>query len=221
MKRTFIPYSMSMVLFLVALSTSAEAVTRRSRGMALRHRSHLSLHLGAQERSKINDWYYYDGILTKYSDDDLVVSIGYGYFVDELTAFTVTVKVLEAETESFIGSLGVYNVDQAVVPIFFGVRRYLGPPRSHSAVRPYLALAGGPVIGSESLSLAGSDCYEETHTQAVVGAHFGGGIDFILGRHLTFGFNAGYNLMSDFDEPVAGHVNYSGTEFGVGIGFLF
>ena len=222
MKRTVLHYSLSMVLLIVALSTSAEAISKRKLRPSLKQRSHVELRFGVQDHTNIdNDYYYYDGFVTRRNNNDLIVSFGYNYFVDDQTAFSVALKVLAADDESGVDAIGVYDAEYGVVPIFFGFRHYLGQRRSPSPVRPYVTIMGGPVIGSEKFTVISNEIYEFDNTYTAAGAHFGGGIDFIAGRHFTFGLNAGYNLLSDFSEPVGGHVNYSGAEFGIGFGYLF
>jgi hypothetical protein len=58
-------------------------------------------------------------------------------------------------------------------------------------------------------------------TEATIGGHVGGGVDFHLARWFSVGVNAGYNWMADFSEPVGTRDNYSGPELGVSFGWLF
>ena len=74
---------------------------------------------------------------------DMPVAFGFNYRAHERTAFTVTVRVLASETEDIMDRFSVYNCEFAVVPIFIGLRQYLGHHAHRSPVRPYLALGGG------------------------------------------------------------------------------
>ncbi len=212
-----------LAVFLTAMSVEdAEAISKRSGSkFSLSHRSQLELRLGVRDDAHFNGDYYVGGVATRNDIGDMLVAFGFNYWADERTAFNLTVRVLASETEDLVDRISVYNSEFAVVPIFIGFRQYLGRHAHRSPMRPYLALGGGPVIGSQRLSVAGVEVLSETRTLTAMGAHIGGGIDFIAGRHFMFGMNAGYNLLSDFDEPIGGHVNYSGAEFAVGFGVLF
>lgn len=223
MKQLIVFPVVAAVLLVALPAGEVNAISRRHRHaeFSLSHRSQLELRLGVRDDTHIEDDYYIGAVSSRNSIGDLLVNVGYNYFADERTAINLSVRVLASEFEEGIGPLGVYEYNVAVVPIFIGFRHYLGSPGYGGPVRPYLALAGGPVVGSQRLSLVGYEVVDETRTLAAMGAHIGGGIDFIAGRHLMFGINAGYNLLSDFDEPVGGHVNYSGAEFAAGVGFVF
>jgi len=213
----------ALAIFLAAVPAEvAEAFSKRSGSrFSLRHRSQLELRLGIRDDAHFDGDYYVGGVATRNSIGDMMVAFGFNFWADERTAFTLTARVLASETEDVIDWTHVYNTEFAVVPIFIGFRQYLGRHVHHSPVRPYLAFGGGPVIGTQRLWIAGVEVLSETRTISAAGAHIGGGVDFIAGRHFMFGMNAGYNLLSDFDEPIGGHVNYSGAEFAVGFGVLF
>ncbi len=221
MYRKFISIVTLTALAVVVFSADAAAIRKERSRFSLQNRSQIEIRFGVYENADFDEEYYYDGILTRYSNDNLMVSIGYNYWTDERTAFNLTVKVLGSEFDDGINYTGIYRTSYAVVPIFLGVRIYPGRPGVRSPIRPYLTATGGPVFGTESLSLIGFDIIEERRTETAAGVHLGGGIDILAGRHFMLGVNAGYNLISDFDEPIGGHVNYSGGEFGVGFGFLF
>ena len=42
-----------------------------------------------------------------------------------------------------------------------------------------------------------------------------------MGRHFMVGIQGGFNLMSDFNEPLAGRKNFSGFELSIGASWLF
>jgi hypothetical protein len=90
------------------------------------------------------------------------------------------------------------------------------------AVRPYLAVGLGPVIGGSSGAGVSSDgAFAGSRTRASVGGTIGAGVDFHLGRHGSVGVGGGYQWMVDFSEPVGARDNYSGFQLGVNIGWLF
>ena len=53
------------------------------------------------------------------------------------------------------------------------------------------------------------------------GSRAGVGFDLKMGRYFVAIADLGYNLMTDFSEAVGGRRNYSGLEFGLGIGWQF
>ena len=214
-------YLMLATFVTVVFSSDAEAIKKRRAGYTLAHRTQLELRLGVREDTQDNDGIYYDGLLWHHENEDLVVSFAVNHWMDETTAFSLTVKSLAGNYDDEVGIPGLYSADFNVVPVFLGFKKYLGHPAARSSVRPYLALAGGPVFGTERLEILGTDLYTETEHETAVGAYFGAGIDFLAGRHFMFGINGGYNLISDFDEPVGGRDNYSSAELGVGFGLIF
>lgn len=222
MRRSIVVLTVTAVFVVTMATENALAISRRSAPtFSLSHRSQVEFRLGVRDDAHFDDDYYVGWVSSRNGLGDMLVAFGYNYWADERTALNLTVRVLASESEDFIDRTSLYNAEFAVVPIFVGFRQYLGRMAPRSAVRPYVALAGGPVIGDQRLSLVGVEVVSETRTLAAAGAHIGGGIDFIAGRHFMFGMNAGYNLMTDFDEPIGGHVNYSGAEFAVGFGLIF
>ena len=136
------------------------------------------------------------------------------YIIDN----TEIIKVMVAEV---VGSKYALRLDKPhLIQLDFN-GNVVKAPFGFAEGSPEFLSAAGPVFGTETLSLVGLDIFEERRTETAAGAHLGGGIDFIAGRHFMLGISAGYNLISDFDDPIGGHVNYSGGEFGVGFGFVF
>lgn len=211
-------YLVVTTLMIILAVPSAGAISKRKSGLSLKHRTQLELRLGVREDTHDDD---YEGLVWAYNNDDVVVSFGLNHWVDETTAFNLTVKALAGDYSERIGIPGVYSAEFGVVPLFVGFRKYLGQPGAWASIRPYLALGGGPVFGRERIEILAQDIYAETNTETAIGAYFGAGIDFMVSRHFMVGVNGGYNLLSDFDEPIGGHVNYSTAELGVGFGLVF
>ncbi len=220
MKRV-LTYSLALAVMSVALSANiAEAVSMRKRASySLQNRSQIEVRFGVRDDTHEDDGFHSDLLASRSGLGDAFVTFGYNYFVDERTAINLSLKVLAAETIDYLDFAGGYSEEYSVVPIFVGMRHYLTSPGQRSPVRPYVAFGAGPVFASQRFSFL--NLYDDTDTYTAVGAHFGGGIDMIAGRHFMLGINAGYNLMSDFDTTLGDKDNYSGAEFGVGFGFLF
>jgi len=94
--------------------------------------------------------------------------------------------------------------------------------REREAVKPFVAVGLGPVIGSSVGTFSGHGARATgVNDQATVGGHVGAGVDFHLARWFSVGVTGGYNWMADFSTPVGAHSNYSGAELGMTFGWLF
>ena len=76
-------------------------------------------------------------------------------------------------------------------------------------------------MGTTSRETVGTQVVVETGVETAFGGRLGGGTDVLLGRHFMVNASAGYNLVSDFSEPVGGRDNYSGFEMRVGVSWSF
>jgi hypothetical protein len=109
-----------------------------------------------------------------------------------------------------------------VAPILFGIKYYFAQSTFNTSVRPYAKAAVGPFIGSQEKSEENiTGVVIESRTEATFGGQLGGGVDFLMSRHFMTGFSLGYNLISDFDQPIGGSRNYSGPVFNFGLSVLF
>ncbi|MCP4600285.1 MAG: hypothetical protein GY847_07095, partial [Proteobacteria bacterium] len=57
--------------------------------------------------------------------------------------------------------------------------------------------------------------------ETAFGGQLAAGLDFVTGRNFMMSAGFGWNLMSDFNEPIGGSKNYSGPEFSFGFSWLF
>ncbi len=105
--------------------------------------------------------------------------------------------------------------------MLFGVKYYLPKSTYGTSVRPFLKAAVGPFMGRQSKTLVFLFVTADSRSETAFGGQLGGGVDFVLSRRFLLGVNLGYNLMSDFDQPIGGSDNYSGPEFSFGLSFLF
>jgi hypothetical protein len=84
-----------------------------------------------------------------------------------------------------------------------------------SAVRPYLGVAAGPYLGSES------DGFRATASvRSVLGARVGGGFDAFPSRWFRLGARAAYHVVPEFDEPVGSVRSARGPQFSLELGVL-
>lgn len=155
-------------------------------------------------------------------------SLSYAYWMRENLSVYFTVGVMPVKVDSHVqsipSSLSAPVVSQntvMILPVLFGVRYYLSGHNSATVFRPYLAAAVGPYIGHETKSEVGVQVLQESRTTTVPGGRLGAGIDMQLSRYFMLGIDAGYNLLTEYSDPLGGRENYSGAEFGFGVSWLF
>lgn len=90
------------------------------------------------------------------------------------------------------------------------------------AVKPYLTVGVGPVVGVSSGSGTNkTSAIVGTRSAVTAGGNLGGGVDVLAGRSWSIGANAGYAWMADFSKPIGGRDSYNGFNLSVGAGWLF
>ena len=140
--------------------------------------------------------------------------ISYNYYPNSNYAFTFSAGAMASEVR--VETFSSYT--STVIPIMMGMKYYFADVDKNNTLRPYLSGSLGTIIGTET----GVDIlYAGTHTENAFGANVGFGTDIILGSLVKLHADIGYNLYSDFKEPIGGRDNYSGAEFSFGIGFMF
>jgi hypothetical protein len=153
---------------------------------------------------------------------DFLVGLQYTRFVREDLAITFGADALPSNS-SVVSATGAFSGSRAIVTLPVGIRwNPMKGQLSARAVKPYIALGFGPVIGgSEGSSLSLGSAFAGAQSAATAGGFFGAGVDVLTGRWCSIGVSAGYNLMADFSRPIGGRDNYSGFQVAVGLGLLF
>jgi hypothetical protein len=142
-------------------------------------------------------------------------------FQDNL-AWNISIGGMLADIEVNTDFTGTSTEAAVVAPILFGIKYYFAQSTFNTSVRPYAKAAVGPFIGSQEKSEENiTGVVIESRTEATFGGQLGGGVDFLMSRHFMTGFSLGYNLISDFDQPIGGSRNYSGPVFNFGLSVLF
>ena len=154
---------------------------------------------------------------------NLFSGVQYTRFLREDLALTAAYTAISAESGATVGPQGLFAGSAVIMASQIGLRwnPLKGDHRSQP-VKPYLATGSGPVFGTTIGSFSGpGGMFAGERTQATVGGHIGGGVDFHVTRGFSIGVNSGYNWMVDFAEPVGSRDNYSGPEVGLSFGWLF
>jgi len=198
---------------LFSLSCTAEA-------QSMSGRSRIELRLGVGFRTNTGTSVGAGGIETNTEAAGLLGGFTYAHWTSEVLAYTVGLGVLSVDAKTSVGTGGVETRSAVVVPILVGLRRYLSVSNPESGVRPFGSVEAGPFIGHESATTVGSSIGVESRSQTAFGGRLGAGLDLGTGR-VIFGVYAGYDLMTDFSEPVGGKSNHSGFELGLAVGLRF
>jgi len=208
-------------MLLPALALVLTAATLEARGLT--GKSQIELRLGIREPGPLHTESWCGSTVTRTTTDRLGISLGYTGFVTRRHAFGIWASLVGTTSDDCDDCCCCYDdqYNAGVASIYIGMRHYLNGFDRPGAVRPYLSFGVGPVIGSEYGPVPGAESVYRRHTLTAMGAQVGGGADIIVGRHFSLGLHAAYNAMTDFSEPLAGRVNYSGGEFGVGFGVMF
>jgi hypothetical protein len=153
---------------------------------------------------------------------DFLAGLRYTRFLREDLALTFGADVL-TNASAGVSTAGIFSGTKTIVALPLGLRwnPLRGELRSR-ALKPFLAVGFGPVIGASSGgSVDSTSVFAGTRTAATAGGFFGAGFDVHVGRRWSIGVDAGYNLMADFSRPIGGSDNYSGFEVALGLGWMF
>ncbi|MBM4160140.1 MAG: hypothetical protein FJ217_03475 [Ignavibacteria bacterium] len=204
----------TVAVILFCIGSMAFAQPRSMRG-----KSCFELQLGLWNEMRAGNQVGLGGATSEAKSRGFLGGISYSYWMREHLAISLAAGILAAEATSSQPFLWTPEQrSSSVVQILVGIKYHLLEPEPDESVRPYVAAAIGPVLGSESENAVFS---QAAHSENAVGLRLGAGIDFLAGSWLKFGVNAGYNVMSDFRTPIGARKNYNGPDFSLGVGFLF
>ena len=148
-------------------------------------------------------------------------AVVYGYWIQPNLALTVCAGSMMADVTSEVSPGTVTAETAVVVRLMMGVKYHFLESSLESQVRPHLIVEVGPFIGSQTKEEVGLTVVTESRSEMAIGSHLGAGTDFLLGRHFILGATVGYNLMTDFEQPIGGSKNYSGPEFSISFAYIF
>ena len=154
------------------------------------------------------------GFIIESGNGGLSGKIGYSYYYNEKFAINLSVSLFQSKATI----KGVTLESSTIIPVLLGISYYLRKFSDKLPIKPYLFGATGISVGSES-NIATISIND--HTESAFMIYIGAGFDFVLGSLIKLTSEIGYNLATDFSEPIGGRKNYSGPEFSIGLGFMF
>ncbi len=149
------------------------------------------------------------------------VQLTYSRWLDERAALQFSAGLLGADAR--VGAAGARTeVESAVVvPLLVGLKYQPFEFKSGDGVRPFVSAALGAYVGNTAGVKAGAaSSVVAAHSESVLGARVGAGIDLLAGRHFTFAAGAGYRMVGEFEQPIGGRTRFSGAEFTLTMGVL-
>lgn len=204
--------SIILIIVLVVSSTAQPLLKRHEIGIRIGMWNQVS-----DSRTEVN----WKGVSTSVNSSGFLGGLSYSHWMTEGFAVNVSVSAMVADIETNVGYLGVTTETAVVVPIFFGVKQYFPASTFGTGMRPFVQVGLGPYIGSQSRTKSGLEVVAESRSESAMGGQVALGADLLLSRRFLFGVSLGYNLMTDFSEPIGGSRNYSGPDFGLKFSYLF
>jgi len=201
------------------IAAPREATHRRGDGprFAVRGRNRLEMRTGMWRKGN-------NGVtvVTGTSGLDAFAGFGYTRYVRENLAVVLSVDGFGIDSGSTVGANGVGAGMVGGTSVSLGVRwNPMHGDLRNQALKPFLAVSLGPVIGASSGSFVGKTVSTGEELRATIGAFLGGGFDVHVSRSFSMGVNAGYNVMQNFSEPVGLRDNFNGPQVGISLGWVF
>jgi hypothetical protein len=159
-----------------------------------------------------------NGIKQSAKASGFVGGVGYSYWMREYLAVTIEASMLSGEASSTVSLSNIQQHANSVISVLIGMKYFLPQPEPEDRVRPFVALGIGSYIGSETENSLFS---QSAHSESVIGARLGVGLDALLGSWFKLSANVGYNMMGDFKTPVGARNNFNGYDMSFGFGFVF
>jgi hypothetical protein len=160
-------------------------------------------------------------VSTSVGSDGFLGGVYYSHWLSEGLAISLEASAMALDVDTRIDPLTVSTVSSSVTRALIGARLYFPKSTYGTSVRPFVSATVGPYFGDQSETTTGLTILTESRTETAFGGQLGAGVDFILGRHFLTGVTMGYQIMSDFDNPIGGSNNYGGPVFGISIAYLF
>ena len=198
--------------------------------LSLRGSSSLELNLGLWSESRASAQISQSGVQSSAKTNGFIGGLTYSYWMRENVAITVAGSLLSAEaTMNVVNAAAGYSSiataltsplqsANSIASFIVGMRYYLPEPEQEDHVRPFVSVGVGSYMGFEA---SNSLLSVSAHSESAFGGRVGAGLDVFLGSVVKFNANAGYNVMTDFQNAVGARRNFNGIDASLGIGFIF
>lgn len=150
--------------------------------------------------------------------------LNFGHFLRNNLKFNLMLRFLQADTKVYIGKKGSGDLNTENIyfgDILLGVQYYFLPMDDPSKLKPYVKGNLGMAYGRESAVTVGSAVSVKEKNETAFEVMTAAGFDFYLSNHFSLGAEAGYTMMSEFNNYIGGVKDFGGTEFGVTISYTF
>ncbi|NMB80594.1 MAG: hypothetical protein GYA14_02115 [Ignavibacteria bacterium] len=156
------------------------------------------------------------------AESNFMGNLYYNYWITDEWALELNAGILNAEVFSGVSMTGIEQKAATVVPVLAGARYYPAFAALAENVRPCVVALVGAHMGHSSSNKVtlGVKIGSETKVQSVFGSKLGLGVDAFLSGWMRLGLLAGYNIGSDFNEPVGTRENYSGFDLSLNFGIM-
>ena len=214
MKSTKLLLLLVIVCLQITSITSAQDLSTENRSIAEYPKHSIDLRFSMWRNSSSDVSVKYTGVSIDVGGGNTGGRIMYNYYPNSDFAFTFSAGVLSAQVN--VNTISSYT--STIIPVMMGAKYFLVSEDVDQPFKPYLSGMVGLLHGAESgikiLSV-------NQHSETAMGGYFGIGTDVILGSLIKLHTDLGYNLFTEFKQPIGSKDNYSGPEFSFGIGFMF
>ena len=205
-------------VFALAMALSS-LVAGAAIAQPLAGRSALGIHAGFWGQADANVSVGVAGVET--GAGGVAGGLGYLKWLEEAWALELSTQAL-SDGDVTVESAGrVVTSSADFVAILIGARRYLPEATFATRLRPYLAAAAGPCIGTAEKVSVDQEVLIDSSVQLALAGYAGGGFDFLLSRRLMLEMATGYVVTTAYDPPVGGREDASGPTFSLGLSWLW
>ena len=160
-------------------------------------------------------------VSTSLGNNGFLGGVNYGYSLTESMTLGISAGVMLTKMETKVGLMDVSNEYSSITQILINMKIYFPKSTYGSSVRPFVRVGAGPYIGNQEGTKVNNEVIVESRSETAFGGQGGLGVDFILGQHFLADILIGYNLTTDFNNPIGGSKNCNGLEFSFGFRYLF
>lgn len=207
-------------LALLALAANAAGLRAQAEPISLAGRHHLTLSAGLSGTSRASTSVGVSGVVVESGASSLSGGVGYAYWLDNRLAVGVRALAVDVSADVSTTGVGTRATSGIVAAVLVGARYQLARLTASNALRPYVAVGVGPLLGSADAVTAGLPTTVTTVRQTAPSALVTLGADLSLGARVTLGVDAGYLVAADFDQPIGARTNYSDPVFTLSLGVL-